>query len=85
MDSNRLDTNSTKSELRGFPGLIETLLRRFRNVTFLILLAPIIIVCILCMGVALSPSVILFNWVSEHTNELPIWFGSFLIGLSLAA
>lgn len=85
MDSNQLDINSTKSSLHGFSGLIETLLRRFRTTTFMILLAPIIVLYMLCMGISLSPGVVLFNWVSVLTAESHPWIRGFSVGLSLAA
>lgn len=85
MGNDQLDVNSTKSSLRGFSGLIEGLLRRFRTATFMFLLAPIVVLCMLCMGVSLSPGVVLFNWVSELTAESHPWIRGLSVGLSLAA
>ena len=84
MENNRLDINSTKSERRGFSGLLETLLRNFRTTTFMLLLVAVYMICILCMGIALAPSVVLFNWVSEHTVQSPPWLRALSLGLTIA-
>ncbi len=80
-----MDVNSTKSSLRGLFGFIEGLLKRFRTASFMLLLAPIAFLYIFCMGISLTPGVVLFNRVSELTEGYhPLVYGV-SIGLSLSA
>lgn len=85
MKNERLDVNSTTSARSGFSGLLEKFLRTFRTAGFLAMMAPIAGFYVFCMGVALSPGVMLFNFVSEATkNSHPLIHGVSL-GMSLAA
>jgi hypothetical protein len=85
MTKERLDVHSTKSGRGGIAGVMEGLLRKFRTVSFMITIAPIGVLYVLCMGLSLAPGVMLFQWVSQATAAShPIVHGVSL-GLSMAA
>ena len=66
-NNERFDVLSTKSEKSGVGGIVESLLRRFRTVGFVLLLSPIALIYVFCMGLAFSPGVMLFQWMQEAT------------------
>ncbi len=68
------DVNVTTSELSGMQWLLESFLRRFRTVGFLVFLAPLIAVCIACLGVAAGPGVYVFDSVREFSAQWPVIF-----------
>ena len=63
----QLDVNSTSSEKEGLMGVFEGFLRRFRTLAFILMLSPIALIYIGCMGLALSPGVMSFDWVQAST------------------
>lgn len=89
-----LDVNAIESERTGWSGFVETVMRRFRNVSFMLIMAPIGLLYIFCVSVSLIPGVTLYRYVSEATlNSTPFWqnaglafsisAGFFLYGLSV--
>jgi hypothetical protein len=85
MTKERLDVNTTKSDRSGFAGLLETILRKFRTPMFMMMMAPIAVLYVFCMGVSLSPGIFLFNKVSILTAESGPLIHSVSLGLSMAA
>ena len=85
MNKEKVDVNSTKSGLGGLSGLMEGLLRKFRTGSFMVAMAPIAVLNVLCMGLSLTPGVLLFNWVSEATANSHELIHGVGLGLSLAA
>jgi hypothetical protein len=85
MNKEKLDVNTTKSERAGVAGLAEGLLRKFRTPMFMGLMAPIGVLYVLCMGIALGPGIFLFNWVSQATLSFHPVMHSLALGLSMAA
>jgi len=85
MKNEKLDVNSTKSELKGASGLMESFLRKFRTPSFMIMMAPIAVLYVFCMGVSLTPGVLLFNWASETTRDSHALIHGLSLGMSLAA
>lgn len=90
----REDVLADKSDKKGAAGFFETFLRRFRTVSFLLMLAPLVMICGLCVGLAASPSIFLLTTVSRATQAWPavfhymamgcgLAFGFFIYGLSL--
>lgn len=61
----REDVHATHSTEKGLHGLFETLLRRFRGVSFPLLLAPLTILCCACLGLSAAPGLCLFAYVAE--------------------
>lgn len=74
------DVLSTSSDKTGIAGFFESLLRRFRNTSYLVALTPLYIVGILGMGLSALPGVYLFNFIYDYTMH----WGEFFRYLSLA-
>ena len=74
------DVLSTSSDKTGFAGFLESMLRRFRNTSYLVALTPLYIVAMFAMGLSALPGVYLFNYI----NELTINLGEFYRYLFLA-
>ncbi len=60
---------TTKSNLKGIGGFLETILRRFRNKAFGIALLPLYLISIFAMGISATPGVYFFFWVKEITQH----------------
>jgi hypothetical protein len=80
-----IDVNSTTSSKKGISGFLEGILRKFRNLSFTFMLAPIALLYIFCMGVSLTPGITLFNFVSEKTENAPFILRNACLGFSVAA
>lgn len=85
---------SETSDMPGLTGMVETFLRRFRNLAFSMMVAPVIAACLCCMGFSLVPAIYLVTFVHAHAVSLPTFWqylalgtsftvGYFLYGLSL--
>jgi hypothetical protein len=79
------DVNSTTSNRKGFSGVLESLMRKFRTFFFTLFLAPIAALYILCMGVALLPGISLFQIVSDWSQDFSFLIRNLLFGFSLSA
>lgn len=80
-----LDIDSTKSKRAGILGLVETFLKSFRMASFGILLVPIAFLYVFCMGLSLSPGIMLIEWVLQQTQSLAAYIKYPAIGMSIAA
>ena len=80
-----IDVNSTTSNKKGFSGFLEGMLRKFRNLSFTFMLAPIALLYIFCMGISLTPGITLFHFVSEKTLNAPFILRNVCLGFSVAA
>lgn len=78
------DPLRTSSDRKGFFGFLESFLRSFRNFAFLVLLSPLAIIYVFCLGTAATPGVLIFQWAQLQTASLPLWQHSLALGLSLA-
>lgn len=67
----RIDVDSTISDLKGFAGFFESFLRRFKNASYMIALTPLYLVCLLAMGISASPGVYVYLWIADKTFT---WF-----------
>ena len=65
------DVDAKTSQREGMAGFLETGLRRFRLGGYLVALTPLYIIGIMAMGVSATPAVVLFNYISGITAELP--------------
>jgi hypothetical protein len=61
------DVHTTTSDKPGFVGYAETFLRRFRNLSFAILLSPLIVISLFCVGVSAAPGLWFYDFVSQAT------------------
>lgn len=80
----REDVLTTKSDQKGAHGFFESLLRRFRGLSFALLLTPLTLVCVACIGVSMAPGLWLFHRVDLATTTWPEVFHFLALGLSLA-
>ncbi len=88
-----IDIESQTSEKTGFAGFFEVMLRRFFTFVFLFSAVPIYLIACLSMGLALTPGIYLFQFISGLNLEplflryltfgIGISAGYFLYGLSL--
>lgn len=94
IENKRIDVDTTKSELKGLAGFIESFLRKFRMASYLIALIPLYFFCLLAMGISASPGIFIFNLISEKTvhwwpvlHDISLGFGIvtayFLYGISI--
>lgn len=67
----REDVLTVVSDKKGPQGVVETFLRRFRNLSFILLITPLAVVCCLCLGVSVAPGMWLFDQVNILSQE---WF-----------
>lgn len=65
------DVDARTSQRGGIAGFFESGLRRFRVGGYLVALTPLYIIGISAMGIAATPAVYFFNFVSENTQD---WF-----------
>jgi hypothetical protein len=79
-----LDIHSTKSSRTGIAGLAESLFRKFKMTCFTLMLAPIGVLYVLCMGLALTPGVMLYDLATNATASAPFWLKSMVLGGTLA-
>lgn len=80
----KLDVNATTSELKGIAGFLETLLRKFRDLAFLVALSPMALLYVFCMGVALTPGVMMFHYASEQTATMHYFARGIILGQVMA-
>lgn len=93
-EKKREDIETTNSSLPGIAGIIEGLIRRFRNVVPIVVLSMIYLLGAVCMGIALLPAVYFIHYTYQFTHDLPqvlhlaslsiaIGIGYFLFGFTL--
>src|SRR3954466_7464828 len=68
----RIDVLTETSEKSGVTGLAEAFLRRFRTLSFGLLLSPLAVVCCGCVGLAAAPALAWFNFVPDSTKSWPM-------------
>ena len=80
-DAEKVDINSTTSTKKGLAAIFENVFRRFQNLGFALFLLPIIAVFIFCIGVSLTPGIMLFQWAGEHIGDYHFILKAFCYGL----
>ena len=85
MNNERFDINATTSNRKGLSGLMEGVLRKFRTGGFMIMMAPIALLYVVCMGLALTPGAFLYSWVTEATANSHSVVKAVSMGLTLAS
>lgn len=79
-----IDVNATTSERKGALGLFEGFVRTFRTFGFSLVMAPIALLYIFCMGISLTPGITLLSWVNEATADQHFLLRNACLGLSVA-
>jgi len=80
-----LDVNSTKSDRKGVAGLFEGILRKFRTFGFTLMMAPVVVLYVFCMGISLTPGITLLTSVNEWTADTHFILRNACLGFSVAA
>lgn len=78
------DPLRTTSDKKGLLGLIESFLRSFRNFAFAVAMAPVLVVYVISIGLALTPGVFIFKELYLYTSSMSIVSQSFILALGFA-
>lgn len=78
-----LDINAEDSKKKGIVGLIENVSRKFRDLTFFLLMCPIIVIYIICLGVSLTPGILAFQWIQSISSEWHIILKALCLGFAM--
>lgn len=79
------DVNTATSNIPGMGGVFERFLRRFRNLSFVLLLSPLAVVCCTCIGLAAAPALAWFDFVSHISGGWPTVLRYAASGFGLAS
>lgn len=85
LKKSREDVHTQESQIPGAKGLLETLLRRFRSLSFALLLSPLALLCCVALGLAAAPGLYWFNLINEQTAQWPVPLHYFAAGFGLAS
>ncbi len=80
-----IDVHATNSKRKGIMGVVESFLRSFRTLGFTLMLAPIALLYILCMGISLTPGITLFNEANDYFINHHFLIRNLVLGLSFAS
>jgi hypothetical protein len=78
------DINKRESSKTGFSAIFENVFRKFQTVGFLMFLVPVILVCVFCLAVSLTPGIMLIEWMTPHIANYSLLLKSFCYGGGLA-
>ncbi|MGZ3788829.1 MAG: acyltransferase [Bacteriovorax sp.] len=78
------DINARGSSKTGFSAALENVFRKFQTIGFLLCLIPILLVCVFCLAVALTPGLMLLQTVSPHIADYSLLLKSFCYGFVIA-
>lgn len=78
------DINAKESTKKGFGAVLENIFRKFSTLGFLLFLVPVILVCVFCLAVALTPGIALIEWMIPHVSSYSLLLKSFCFGFGLA-
>ncbi|WP_347357686.1 hypothetical protein [Bdellovibrio sp.] len=78
------DINAERSAKSGASGLLESFLRKFRQVAYLVAIIPVLLAYVICLGISLAPGVYLFRWVSIQSATYSDLYQALLLGLAIA-
>lgn len=75
------DINSQRSSKNGFSAIFENVFRKFKTLGFMVMLFPLILIYIFCIGVSLTPGIVFFNYIAEFIVHESILLKAFTYGL----
>lgn len=78
------DINKRISTKKGLGSLIENVFRKLGNIAFFFLIIPIMLICVFCLAVSLTPGVMLFQWIGPHVAEYSLFLKSFSYAFCMA-
>ncbi len=67
----KIDVNAVKSTKAGLSGILETILLKFKTLSYTLVLFAMIFTAALAFGVALTPGIFVFNFTKDLTKD---WF-----------
>jgi hypothetical protein len=80
----REDVHTTTSNEAGVRGFAETFLRRFRNLSFALLLSPLAVICCACLGISAAPGIFVFRAMDQFSAGWPAIFHYAALGFGFA-
>ncbi len=78
------DVNAETSDRPGLEGLVETFIRRFRNLTFALFMVVLFCMVVSALGLSLAPGVFIFHRLMDWTQEWSLATRSIALGMGLA-
>lgn len=84
LKSAKEDVNVVTSERTGVQWLLESFLRRFRTLSFLVFMSPLIVICVVSLGAAAAPGMFVFDSIREFSSSWPTFPRYFAIGCGFA-
>ena len=78
------DINKRVSTKKGLAALIENVFRRTGDIAFIAFLVPIILICVFCLAVALTPGLVMLQAVGPHIAEYSLVVKSFFYAFTIA-
>ncbi len=79
-----VDVLTTNSDLPGVLGFVESLFRRFRTLSFALLLTPLMLVCCACVGLAAGCGLFVFDLFKSASASWPLVFQYVAMGCGLS-
>lgn len=79
------DINGEKSNKSGVSGHLESFLRKFRHLVYLLILIPVATAYILCLGISLTPGILIFEKIQEATASSSLLVHGLALGCAMAA
>ena len=79
-----IDIHETTSNKRGIWGVMEVFLRRHKTFAYLFFYLIVVLVCLICVALSLSPLFALVLWTYEHTRNVSFVFHVFALAFSTA-
>jgi hypothetical protein len=85
LQSVKPDPESLARKRKGIVGLFETILRKFKILVHVGILAPLYALGALCIGAALVPGITMFRWSTDYFAQSPDLVRALAWGTSIAA
>lgn len=85
-ESLRLDQdqlNSIGSKRGGIAGFFENLMRKFKDFIFILLISPIALIFVMSVGIAVTPGVLMFNFLSDMSANWNFTVHGLFCGLGI--
>ncbi len=79
------DINAERSKKSGLSGVLESFLRKFHQLAYIFAILPVLLAYVMCLGISLTPGILLFQWISEVSNHFPIVLKALSLGISIAS
>ena len=78
------DINKRDSTKTGFGGIFENVFRKLGNFAFLLFLLPLVLIYVICLSIALTPGVLLIQWIGLHVVDYSLLLKSFCYASGMA-